>query len=286
MADEAFSDTQPVDAFDGAADYSPQFGDGDFGMGEADTDAPADGGQAEVEAAESAEPDVLDVNEFGDRMVTVKIDGEEQRVPLREAVNGYQRQADYTRSKQELARARAIDQMLQADPAKALKLLAVELDVDLGGQAAERTAEPVEDADSNVDPELRALRQQVEELSAWQTETLLDRTLAGLAQKYGDNYDEQALLVAAQQRGVEHPSELESVFRDLMFDKFYAQATAREQAAQSSAQDDAAREKAVRQVQDLVSSGNGVHGSASAPEPPVINSIDDAVAAAKRQLGL
>ena len=292
MAEEAFSDTQAAaDPFN-TEGYEPQFGGGDFGMGEtAETEAPsaADaGGDTEVEAVETAEPDVLDVNEFGDRMVTVVVDGEEQRVPLKEAVSGYQRQADYTRKTQELAQARALKQLFDADPRKALQTLAIQFDMDLGQAGRESRPEPSpsEQSGEPVDPELAYLRSQVEELSAWQTEQLMDRTLQGLSQKYGEHYDEQELLIAAQQAGIQHPSQLEDVFRSMMFDKFYAEATAKQQAAASSKEDDAAREKAVQQMQNIVSSGNGVAPGAPVAEPPVINSIDDAVAAAKRQLGL
>lgn len=57
-----------------------------------------DGGEPESDPA-----DYLDVEEVGDRLVTVKVDGTETAVPLSEALAGYQRQADYTRKTQQLA---------------------------------------------------------------------------------------------------------------------------------------------------------------------------------------
>jgi hypothetical protein len=68
----------------------------------------------EVDAEGEVEPDEADpperVLEFTEEEleapVTVKVDGEEETVPLREALNGYQRQAAFTRKTQELARER------------------------------------------------------------------------------------------------------------------------------------------------------------------------------------
>ena len=45
-------------------------------------------------------------NEYADKPVKLTVDGEEIEVPLAEALNGYQRQADYTRKTQELAEQR------------------------------------------------------------------------------------------------------------------------------------------------------------------------------------
>lgn len=55
-----------------------------------------DGQVAEVDGADDNDARVLDIDEFADHYVTVKVDGEEVRVPLSEAVAGYSRQADYT----------------------------------------------------------------------------------------------------------------------------------------------------------------------------------------------
>ena len=43
---------------------------------------------------------ILNVDDFSDHHVVVKVDGEDVRVPLSEAVAGYSRQADYTRKTQ------------------------------------------------------------------------------------------------------------------------------------------------------------------------------------------
>lgn len=56
---------------------------------------------------EGDEPDILDTEGLEDALVTVKINGEESQVPLREALAGFQRQAAFTRKTQELAEERA-----------------------------------------------------------------------------------------------------------------------------------------------------------------------------------
>ena len=60
------------------------------------------GGSAEVQA----DAPTLNVDEFANHHVVVKVDGEDVRVPLSEAVAGYSRQADYTRKTQEAASVR------------------------------------------------------------------------------------------------------------------------------------------------------------------------------------
>lgn len=67
---------------------------------EAETDdAPESEAAADDEGQpEDAEPEV--------QLVTVKIDGKEEQIPLEEAVRGYQRQADYSRKTQALAEER------------------------------------------------------------------------------------------------------------------------------------------------------------------------------------
>mgnify|MGYP003660765602 CR=1 FL=1 len=52
------------------------------------------------QATESSAPsyDYINPDDFGDKYVKVKVDGAELDVPIKEALSGYQRQADYTRN--------------------------------------------------------------------------------------------------------------------------------------------------------------------------------------------
>lgn len=243
-------------------------------------------GQAEVEG-QTAEPEVpaLSLDEYGNHLVPIKVNGETQMVPIAEAVNGYQRQADYTRSKQQLARAEAIQTALSLDPERTLRVLADEYGV---GEFVQRGPQiPVDENPTTAptaDPTVSALQAQVQHLMGIQAEAELNRTLAGLEQKYGDLYDEQELIAAARRAEIQSPAELEKVFRDLTFDKVYAQASAQKQYAESGKSEDANRAAAVERAQALVSSGNGANGSVSSAQP-VINSVQDAYELAKKQLG-
>ena len=61
---------------------------------------------------DTSNPNVSEVNAGAEGYV-VKVDGVEQRVNLEELQSGYQRQADYTRKTQELARER--ERLTQAE---------------------------------------------------------------------------------------------------------------------------------------------------------------------------
>ncbi len=77
----------------------------------------------------SLEPD-FDWSAHADEHVTVRIDGQEVRVPLKEALAGYSRQEDYTRKTQalslereEVATAKALKNALDADPQRTIAAL-------------------------------------------------------------------------------------------------------------------------------------------------------------------
>ena len=145
----------------------------------------ADGGQVEdvggnVEVA--ADAPTLNVDEFADHHVVVKVDGEDVRGPLSEAVAGYSRQADYTRKTQELAQqkqslqwASAVAQALENDPAKTIDLLHTHygLSKAQAQQVAEQAAEDAGDSewDDPVAARVKELDQriaQVEQERAYQ----------------------------------------------------------------------------------------------------------------------
>lgn len=284
MSEEAFSESQAEGFATEDAGTQPA---AEEAVPEAtETDAPTDSGQAEVED-NTAEQPAFNVDDYRDQTVKVKVNGEELEVPLGEALAGYQRQADYTRSKQELAEARAIQQALQADPKRALEILGEKYGVNGREDVPSAQGEQF-DADDPVtsDPRYRAMMEQIDVLSQDYTARQLDSTLDGLSRKYGDDFDEQALLTAAAQRGVQHPSELEGVYRDLMFDKFYAQAKAQADAQAAAAGADAKADAAAAAAEALVASGNGAVPTSAGSAPPVINDLDDAFEAAARTLGI
>ena len=91
-------------------------------------------GQVEVSTEIGEAPvvaqDYFAWDEYADKPVKLNVAGEEIDVPLKEALAGYQRQADYTRKTQELSEQRkqvqfgsALQEALQNDPKSTLELL-------------------------------------------------------------------------------------------------------------------------------------------------------------------
>ena len=96
-ASETPGETQPSDNADTAEDdVADDVADEAEGADEEE-------GAGEEEADADNPPEVLDVSDKLDKLVTVKIDGKEEQVTLKEALNGYQRTADYTRKSMALA---------------------------------------------------------------------------------------------------------------------------------------------------------------------------------------
>jgi hypothetical protein len=253
-------------------------------------DAPDDG-QAEG-GIENLEEDIFDVSEFADKHVVVKVDGEEVRVPLSEALAGYQRQADYTRKTQKLSQASALQSALEANPQATLQLLQQTYGVQAANQMVASATDEVDDVpegwdmDDPVARELMSLRSEFAELQRERMERQISETLSGLKEKYGDLFDEQEVIQAAWQRQIQDPAQLEEVFRITAFDKFLARAQAGEQYASQRSAENAAREQAKAALGQVVSSGNGVPQVHAAPPVEQINSFEDAFNAAKRALGV
>lgn len=99
----------------------------------------------------------LSVDEYGDHMVTVKIDGEDVEMTLKEALSAGMRQADYTRKTQALAAERErlaqvakLAEWLEKDPVGTIR----ELQKAVGVDAANALIEEAEE----LDPEEARLR--------------------------------------------------------------------------------------------------------------------------------
>ena len=73
---------------------------------ETPSDAPEGEDEGAVEEEATAEEEAPQQTDPLDQIVTVKVDGKEQEVTLREALNGYSRTADYSRKTMELAEQR------------------------------------------------------------------------------------------------------------------------------------------------------------------------------------
>lgn len=134
---------------------------------EDDEEEPEDEADAQEEGEEGGDLDL-------DRAVTVKIDGKETQVKLREALDGYQRQADYSRKTAALAEERnafhAERQAIQAERAQYAQLLPalaarLQADVEQVDWAALKENDPVEYAVKRLEMQERA-----EQLQAVQAE--------------------------------------------------------------------------------------------------------------------
>jgi hypothetical protein len=251
---------------------------------------PADGGQVlEVDGtAEEVNAPILNVDEFADHYVTVKIDGEEMRVPLTEAVAGYSRHADYTRKTQELAEQRqqlqwatAIQAALDNDPAQTIDLLAAHYGI--SRQEAVKMADDFDFEDKWVDPadaKLAELDKRIKAFEEQQAYAQLERDVQALQNKYGEDFVPQEVIATAMSQGTNN---LEAVYKQLAFDRVAAKA----EAAKQLAADKAAQEKAVidaKRSAAPVEGGSSAKGSKDEGGP--IRSISDAWAAAKRQYGV
>lgn len=82
-----------------AADDSPAIEDQAEALeaSQSEDETPADEAGAEDEEAAANDEDADEASDPMEQLVTVKIDGKEQQIPLAEAIAGYQRQADYSR---------------------------------------------------------------------------------------------------------------------------------------------------------------------------------------------
>lgn len=254
-----------------------------------DVDQPLDG-QVEFADEEAVEsdwmddeanyPDYIDVNEYGDKHVIIKVDGEEVEVPLKEALAGYQRQADYTRKTQELSKqkqeiqtAAALAQALERDPFGTLSLLQQHYGV------SQPNVQAVEE-DIWVDPVVKEL----EEIKAWkreleyqQTLSQVEKEITDLERKYGEDFDREEVIARALATGSQN---LEETFKLIQFDKVYAERTqATKKVAETTKRTQAKRDASV------VSGSTSARGGAPAPAPKP-TSVLDAWTQAEKALGL
>ena len=248
--------------------------------------AEGDGQPTEPAPEEVQEPrDYLDIDEYADRYVPVKVDGEQLEVPLREVLQGYSRTADYTRKTQEVAEkakqaeyALAVQRALQAQPEETLRLLSRQYGVELESQSPppQRGWEQPSyddgdfDDDPYADPVQRRLDQQerlLQEMQRRDQEREADVTLraavGGLQRKYQlDDTTVQEVVSTALQAGM-GPGQFEMIYKNLAFDRAQR---ARELGVQQRAEQNQQREAAKARGQQLVGYGPSA-GSAGGPPP-------------------
>lgn len=246
-------------------------------------------GATETASTETSETTVnyLPVDDYKDYVVPVKVDGEELKVPLAEAISGYQRQADYTRKTQELSQQReqmqfaaAIQQALDRDPAATIDLLARHYGISRA-QAAEMAAE-VEDTES-LDPaerKMRELESKVAQFEEYQSQQQWEREIAKLQSKYSD-FNVSEVVGTAIRTG---STDLEGIYKQMAYDNFVSKQRLEQEAAARKQAEEKSVVEAKRQAA-VVSGGSNPAASTTNETVEPITNIRDAFSAAKRQLG-
>lgn len=234
-----------------------------------------------------AETPILSVDEYANYVVPVKVDGEELQVPLSEALSGYQRQADYTRKTQELAEQRqqvefaaAIQSALERNPEATIDLLSRHYGISRQ-QAADMVNESVADEPLDpIDQKFRDMEQRVASFEEYQSQQQIEREIAGLQSKYSD-FDVAEVVNTALRLG---STDLEGTYKQIMFDKMMNRQRLEAEAQKKKQETENAVVAAKRQAA-VVSGGSNPSASATSEGATPITNIQDAWAAAKRQLG-
>lgn len=238
------------DVYDG-----PSFEEAGGDEGEVATtevDAPTEGGQGgETVPTDDAPSASYLSDEFYDRIVKVKIDGEEVEVPVSELTQGYSRHADYTRKTQEIAEERqqlqwerAIRESLQADPQGTIAYLQSQF-----AQAQEPEMEwPEDPLERALLQQRMEFEQQLAPLRQDHAAREVERTVGALQARYGEDFDAKSVIAEAVRRGYDDPRVLESVYKELAFDRLMAAHEAQQTVASQKAADTAQREQAKSQI--------------------------------------
>ena len=245
---------------------------------EAETEGQITEAIEEIESLSEQEIEMLPVDEFGEKYVSVQVNGEEVQVSLKEALSGYQRQADYTRKTQELSEQRkqvqygvALQEALQNDPNGTLALLSQHYGV---------AQQPSEEEELYMDPVEKQYRQLDQRLAAFEQQKAMDqleKTVQSLQTRYGSDFDANEVVAKALAIG---SSDLEAVYKQVAFDRLYEDASAVRHLREKKAQEQTQVTQAKRQA-SVVSSGSSASSADVSAKP--ITSLRDAYEAAKRQ---
>ena len=232
-------------------------------------------GEAQAETPVE-EQELFDYTEIADKVIKLQVDGEEVVVPVKEALAGYQRQADYTRKTQELSEQRkqiqyaaALAEALQNDPAATLQLLQQQYGIANQPQEEEW-----------LDPAEQQFRSLEQRIAAFEQQKALDeltRTIDSLQGKYGDDFNADEVVATALAKG---STDLEAVFKQITFDKVYSKATD----AQKKLMDEQSRVQAKRQA--AVVTGGAAAKAPVVPAKAAPKTVFEAFQEAKKVHGL
>ena len=248
------------------------------------TDTPIVDGQVDAnsetgEALEAEPKEYFVWDEYADKPVKLIVDGEEIEVPLAEALNGYQRQSDYTRKTQELAEQRrqvqfaaALQEALQNDPASTVELLSQHYGVN---------KQPTSEEDEFLDPVEKQYRQLETRIQAFEQEKAmreLENQIESLSRRYGELFDANEVVAKALASG---NTNLEAVYKQIAFDRLYDQ-TRTKSVAQAKQTEDTKKIVEAKREAAVVSKGGSAKSADVSSKP--IKSVRDAFESAKRQL--
>lgn len=219
-------------------------------------------------AGEAPPPQYLDLDQFGDHLVKLKVDGQDMDVPLKKARDGLMMQEAFTKRTQELAEERRLLQQAQAvvdaldsNPVETIKQLAeaYDLDLDAGLQPIQRA------------PEEQRVRQMQSQLAQQQEQLQRQRVEMEVAalRQIDPNVDVSEVARYTTANG--HTS-LMNGYKAMQFDQMQTR-----QKADAEAE---ARRKAAAAAASAVQGGASTQRGATGSAP--INSIRDAWMAAKR----
>jgi hypothetical protein len=221
---------------------------------------PETGGDQPTETGGTTEtpPQAWDWSEHADQQVAVKVDGQERLVPLRDAVDGYMRQADYTQKtqalsaqQQQLEWAATIAKALENDPAQALAILQQQYGVSPEQQQQE---EFLTDEERQI-AELRQWREDTEQREAVRE---VEAEVAQLQQTFGEQaFDPNELLSYAIQGNFPN---LSAAFQSMKFNDLWGESQAARDARAQQEQQDAANQQAqeAKRAAGIVGGGHNV----------------------------
>jgi hypothetical protein len=281
------------------SDYNPFMQEGDTGPVEG---SPAESGVAAGDGQPIDQPQeesrsYLDLDDdIAERYVRVKVDGQDAEVPLREALQGYSRTADYTRKTQELAAQRqqaeyalTVQRAIQSNPAEALGLLARQYGVAYEQPSNEGYENDYEDDDDDqfTDPLERQIREQQRQISRLtevqetrNAQEILQSAIGGLQRRYqlDDATIRQVVGTALQNRM--GPESFDMIYKNIAFDR--AQQLRGQQLQQRQAAE-ASRSAARDRAGQLIGTGGSSNGAGGVPTSGGNPSIHEAFAAAERE---
>lgn len=256
-----------------------------------------DPGVEQSSQAEQQQVEYLDIDDdLAARHVRVKVDGEEISVPLREALSGYSRTADYTQKTQQLAEQRrqaeealVLKQAMDTAPGLAVQILAsragVSVEEYLGMTPAQRqqaVAEPeYEDPLERALAEERRAREALEQrFLQREADQQLREQLDGLKQRFQLDDNQVREVVAEAFRQGLPPQMLPMVYQSMAFARLQAQQQARGDFQGQQNLQTQQRQAAAAAASQVVGTGTGAVGTTTDRGNDGNMSLMDAITAA------